>query len=120
MTRRILAWLLFGLAALPFTAPFSTCDLATLVGRVIGLVATTADTPGVGRAPHDLSPIANDAVLAVSLFDSTPGRVKPLAFAPYSLQPRSTTDTPYGASSWALSPMRLLNGHPFAATSLRL
>lgn len=120
MTRRIGAWLLFVLAASPVTAPFSTCDLATLFGHITGLVATSADTPGVQRAPHDLSPIANDAVLADSWFDSTTGRIKPLAIAPYSLQPRSTTHRPSGAGSGVLNPMRLPDGQPVAATGLRV
>jgi hypothetical protein len=119
MTRRILAWLLFVLASSPFTAPFTTCDLATLFGHVTGIALTT-DTPVVQGAPHNLSPTDNDAVLAVSLFDSTPGRVKPLALAPLSLQPPSTTDRPYGASSWVLNPIRLLDGQPVGPTILRL
>jgi hypothetical protein len=120
MTRRSLAWLLLVLASSPFTAPFTTCDLATLFGHVAGVALTTPDTPVVQGAPHNLSPIDNDAALAVSLFDSTPDRVKPLAIGPYSLQPPSTTDRPYGASLWLLNPMRLLDGQPVAPTALRL
>jgi hypothetical protein len=118
MTRRIVAALLIALATSPFTAPFTTCDLATLFGH--GIAATTADTPVVQGASHHLSPITNDAVLAVSLFDSPHDRVKPLAFAPYSLQPPSITDRSCGASVWLLNPMRLLDGQPVVPTALRL
>jgi hypothetical protein len=120
MTRKTVAWLLFVLALSPFTAPFATCDLATLFVQVAGIAATTADTPVVRGGPHDLSPIANDEVLAVSWFDSTPGRGKPLAIAPYSLPPPLATDGPSGASLWLLNPMRLLDGQPVAPTALRL
>jgi hypothetical protein len=120
MTRKTVAWLLFVLASSPFTAPFTTCDLATLVGHVTAIEATGAETPVVQAAPHDLAPISNDEVLAVSWFDSTTSRVKPLAIAPDSLTLSLTTDGPYGARLWVINPMRLLDGQPVAPVILRL
>jgi hypothetical protein len=120
MTRRILAWSLFVLASLPFTAPFSTCDLATLIGHATGIALITPETPIVQGAPHNLSPMDNDAVLAVSLVGPTAGRAKALAIAQYSLQPTAAGDRPGGASLWLLNPMRLRDGRPVAPTMLRL
>jgi len=120
MTRRTVAWLLFALATSPFTAPFTTCDLATLFGHASGTAATAAETPVVQAAPQDVAPISNDEVLAVSWFDSTFGRAKPLAIAPYTLPPPFATDRPCGAGLWVFNRMRLLDGQPVAPTILRL
>jgi hypothetical protein len=46
MSARVTAWILIVLAAAPFTAPFSTCDLATLFGH-----ATHQTNAGNDAAP---------------------------------------------------------------------
>jgi hypothetical protein len=120
MTRRILASLLVVLAFSPFTAPFTTCDLSALFGHATGLAATAADTRVAERAGQDASPIDNDALLIVSLFDSTSGRAKALPIAPYNLQPPSATNRSDGATPRVLKPIRLRDGPPVAPMSLRL
>jgi hypothetical protein len=120
MARRILARSLFVLASSPFTAPFSTCDLARFFGSAYGIALNTAAIPVLRSAPHNLSPNDNDAVLAVSLFAPTPGRAKPLAVAQNSPQPTSTNDRPDGTSMWALNPMHLPHGQAVAPKIMRL
>jgi hypothetical protein len=120
MTRRVLAWSLLVLAASQFTAPFSTCDLATRFGDSTRLPLNKADTCIVWSAPDRLSPIDNDAVLAVSLFAPIGGRAKALAIARFRLQPTSSRERSGGASTWPDNPMRLPDGRPVAPTILRL
>src|SRR5437879_999541 len=116
MTRKILAWSLPCLASSPFTAPFSTCDLATLFGHATGIVL---NTPVVQAAPHKAGTIADVDALAVSPLTRT-ASWELLAIARAGLLPTSTSDRPDAANPRTLNPMRLPDGQPIPSTILRL
>jgi hypothetical protein len=47
LLRKIIAGFLFILTALPFTAPFATCDMPTLLGKHVPALHKTAVMPSV-------------------------------------------------------------------------
>lgn len=116
MTRKILAWSLLVLASSPFTAPFSTCDLATLFGDVTGIVL---NAPAVQAAPRTPGTIADDTALVEWSLATTTSRPKLLVIAGSVLQPTSTTHRPCAADPWALNPTPLVEAQPMP-TILRL
>jgi hypothetical protein len=117
MTRKILAWSLLCLASSPFTAPFSTCDLATLFGHATGIAL---NAPVVQASPHKVRTIVDDDALAVSSLATAASRTKLLPIAVFGLKPTSSTDRPDGADSWAHHPTRLPDEQPDLSTILRL
>jgi hypothetical protein len=116
MTRKILAWSLICLASSPFTAPFSTCNLAVLFGHATGIVL---NVPVVQTAPQTVKTIADDDALAVPSLATTAKQAKLLAIPRSCLQPTLTSDRP-PAYSWALNPTRLPDGQLILSTTLRL
>ena len=119
MTHRILAWSLLVLAASPFTAPFSTCDLATLFGHATTI---TLDAPIVQPAPRTDAAMADDAALAVPSLVMTGGRVKlPDIVAPGALLALvMTNDRPNPSHVWARSKTPLPDRPSAVSAILRL
>jgi hypothetical protein len=96
MLSKIFASWLVALIIVPFTAPFSTCDIASFVG---GASAHAPHAPG--SDPSSVTP-ANEAVVPGVLFVSAAGRVRPLP-----LSSIAAVDSPARASSaTAAGPMR--------------
>jgi hypothetical protein len=78
MLRRLCAWSLLLLALSPFTAPFSTCDIGTLLGR--------AANPAQGAARRDGNvtagmPLTGAEAMNVSAFRPQAGFARTKAFS---------------------------------------
>ena len=65
------------LAASPFTAPFSTCDLGMLMGRSVVQRGEPLERPS--------QPLVADAVFSLESVDDTSNTLKDLASAPAAL-----------------------------------
>ena len=74
MVRRISALWLVVLIALPFSAPFPTCDLSDLFGR-------TANRPAHTPAPVDHAALDEATMLLVPPVADTAGRLKTTALS---------------------------------------
>lgn len=106
MIRHLCAWSLVLLAFSPFTAPFATCDLATLLGHHTGHLRT------VDRAdPADLSGM--EAVSVSPLIERTV-LDKPLVATPLSVDALITlaASTPDGRAGAITPPGRTRQSPP--------
>jgi len=74
MLAKTVAALLVVLTLLPFTAPFSTCDLATLVGG-------TLPEPAPGNHPRSLTSSRDRSISQVRPLVRSAGRLRPLALS---------------------------------------
>jgi hypothetical protein len=119
MIRRILAWWLFVLAVSPFTAPFSTCDLATLFSHAAAITLNTSVVQAA--APQKVATDADEVVLVTSSFTRTGEPAKLLAIARFGPQPLTTSNNlTFAATLWVHIPMRLPEEQPIAPPILRL
>jgi hypothetical protein len=97
--RRGIASLLVALVALPFTAPFSTCDLSMLLGSSSPVVAMRAAISHQGRTPS--MDEAATVQTTVSVLEEEQFRGMPLTAAVGVALARSRTSSAVGASARA-------------------